>query len=66
MLTFISDLHLCDGTTGKNIEAGAFKVIDDLRNMVRDSKAQEFKLVLLGDIFEVISSKKWQATEVRT
>lgn len=65
MLTFISDLHLCDGTTGKNIKAGAFKVIDDLHNMVKDSKAKEFELVLLGDIFEVISSTKWQATDVR-
>jgi UDP-2,3-diacylglucosamine pyrophosphatase LpxH len=60
MQVFISDLHLTDGTSGETIKAGAFKLFaDQLEKLVQDVNAKELKIVLLGDIFDVIRSTKW-------
>jgi UDP-2,3-diacylglucosamine pyrophosphatase LpxH len=73
MQVFISDVHLTDGTSGETIKAGAFKLFrDHLRRLVLSIKkedgklaVQELKIVLLGDIFDVIRSTKWLGVKVR-
>ncbi|UCD29628.1 MAG: metallophosphoesterase [Planctomycetota bacterium] len=69
MLVFISDLHFTDGTAGESINPRIFKVFRErLRDMVYDASWRTDKkynpikhvdLVLLGDIFDPIRSKKW-------
>ena len=69
MLVIISDLHLCDGTSGETVNYGAFNIFRDaLRNLVygaswrRDGKykpIEDVDLVLLGDILDVIRSTRW-------
>lgn len=70
MQVFISDLHLTDGTSGQTINSGAFEVFrDNLKNLVHAVKAKstvtELKIVLLGDIFDVIRSTKWLEKKTR-
>ena len=66
MQVFISDVHLTDGTSGETIKAGAFKLFaDQLKKLVQDVNAEELKIVLLGDIFDVIRSTKWLKEQVR-
>lgn len=66
MQVFISDVHLTDGTSGETIKAGAFKLFgDQLKKLVQDVNAKELKIVLLGDIFDVIRSTKWLDVTVR-
>jgi UDP-2,3-diacylglucosamine pyrophosphatase LpxH len=61
MLVFISDIHLTDGTSGTTISPNAFKLLSQqLAKLVADvGDTTELKLVLLGDIFDVIRSTKW-------
>lgn len=63
MLVIISDLHFSDGTTGDhNIPPKAFEYFfDDLKATVNnpDNKIKEVKLVLLGDIFDLLRTSKW-------
>ena len=63
MLVFISDIHLTDGSSGETIKSTAFKIFSDnlkqLVKSVKKSNLEEVKLVLLGDIFDVIRSTKW-------
>jgi UDP-2,3-diacylglucosamine pyrophosphatase LpxH len=79
MIVFISDLHLTDGTSGKTIDTGAFKLFRDrLADLAydcswrlrSDGKAvyepiEQFDLVLLGDVLDTIRSTKWLATKTR-
>jgi len=69
MLVIVSDLHLTDGTTGQRIPVGAFRVFRErLESMAYDASKrdddtykpiQEFDLVLLGDIFDMLRSTQW-------
>ena len=69
MLVIVSDLHLTDGTTGLRIPAGAFRLFRErLESMAYDASKRaddtyqpirEFDLVLLGDIFDLLRSTKW-------
>jgi hypothetical protein len=69
MLVIFSDTHLSDGTTGRIIDQGAFRVFrDTLRDMAYDASwradgayrpIDEIQLVLLGDVFDVIRSTSW-------
>lgn len=60
MQVFISDVHLTDGTSGETIKAEAFEILrDDLEDLIKRRGAKELKIVLLGDIFDVIRSTKW-------
>ncbi len=60
MLVFISDIHLTDGTSGETINAGAFKKFTQyLEDLILTAKAKNVKVVLLGDIFDVIRSEHW-------
>lgn len=65
MLVFISDLHLVDGSAGEhNTPHRAFEYFfDDLVAIAtRPSnmgKIKEIKIVLLGDIFDLLRTEKW-------
>ncbi len=70
MQVIISDVHLTDGSSGQTINAGAFRVFkDNLKVLVESVKAKsqvtELKIVLLGDIFDIIRSTKWLNNTVR-
>ena len=61
MLVFVSDLHFVDETAGKhNIPARAFEmVLNDLQSHAEKAKSNEVRLVLLGDIFDLLRTEKW-------
>lgn len=63
MLVFISDLHFADGTAGEhNIPPGAFDYFfSDLKAIATDDRNEikEIKLVLLGDIFDLLRTERW-------
>ncbi|MFQ5903201.1 MAG: hypothetical protein ACE5JO_05885 [Candidatus Binatia bacterium] len=66
MLTVISDTHLTDGTSGQTINHKAFDIFrQQVAGLAEKRKASTFELVLLGDIFDLIRSEKWIATDVR-
>lgn len=61
MLVFISDLHFTDGTAGEhNVKSAAFDgFLQDLAVHARKAKAEEIKIIFLGDIFDLIRTEKW-------
>jgi UDP-2,3-diacylglucosamine pyrophosphatase LpxH len=65
MLVFISDLHFVDGSAGEhNIPWLAFQYFfDDLKSIAtrptNKGKIQEIKIVLLGDIFDLLRTESW-------
>jgi len=61
MLVFISDLHFVDETAGKhNVPANAFKMVfRNLASHAERAKSKEVKLVLLGDIFDLLRTERW-------
>lgn len=67
MLIFISDLHLTDGTSGQTIKPTAFRIFaESLENLAKTvNPLHEIKIVLLGDIFDLIRSAKWLEGSVR-
>ena len=73
MLVFASDLHLTDNTTCATINAGAFEVFaEDLEWMTQQACRREggrfevlerVDLVLLGDVFDLLRTTRWQGSE---
>ncbi|TKI12516.1 hypothetical protein FC696_12730 [Bacillus wiedmannii] len=61
MLIFISDLHLMDGTAGADhLDSDAFQAtFKDLSLHAKKAEAQNVKIILLGDIFDILRSEKW-------
>jgi UDP-2,3-diacylglucosamine pyrophosphatase LpxH len=62
MLIIISDLHFVDGTAGEhNLPVSAFEnvLFSDIITLARNKNAKEIKLVLLGDIIDVLRSEQW-------
>lgn len=62
MLVIISDLHFVDETTGKhNVPLSAFQdvFLSDIASLAKRKDAQEIKLVLLGDIVDLIRTEQW-------
>jgi UDP-2,3-diacylglucosamine pyrophosphatase LpxH len=60
MLIFFSDIHLTDGTSGGTINEGAFDLfVEQLVDLANKRRAQELRLVLLGDGLDVIRSGRW-------
>nr|WP_251009604.1 MULTISPECIES: metallophosphoesterase [unclassified Bacillus (in: firmicutes)] len=67
MIILISDLHLMDGTAGRHqLDAEVF--MDTFVELARQATAavkhlnekdQDIKIVLLGDIFDVIRTERW-------
>lgn len=68
MLVFISDLHFADGTAGEhNIPPAAFDYFfNDLLSISTDDRNQikEIKIVLLGDVFDLLRSERWLASNL--
>ncbi len=76
MLIILSDLHLNDGTTGETLSPEAFALlVDRLKELAitaswRSDGAyrpiERIDLVLLGDVFDLLHSARWQANrEIR-
>lgn len=64
MLIVISDLHFVDGTAGEhNLPAAAFESVfmSDVVALARHKGATEIKLLLLGDIPDLVRSQQWMA-----
>jgi UDP-2,3-diacylglucosamine pyrophosphatase LpxH len=62
MLVAISDIHFVDGTAGEhNLPFSAFESVflSDVASLAKEKNAREVKLLLLGDMFDVIRSTKW-------
>ena len=62
MLVVISDLHFVDATAGEhNLPVGAFKKVflSNIISLAKKNKATEVKLLLLGDIPDLIRSEQW-------
>ena len=62
MLVVLSDLHLTDGTAGKHNPPGdAFTDLfwTDLIGLARDRGADEVKLLLLGDVVDLVRTTQW-------
>jgi UDP-2,3-diacylglucosamine pyrophosphatase LpxH len=69
MLVFLSDVHLTDGSSGETIKPMAFRIFaENVRKLVESLKPslpEELRLVLLGDIFDIIRSTKWLSNCIR-
>ena len=73
MLVIVSDLHLTDGTSGRTINAHAFRLFADrVRDMAFDASwrrggsyrpVERVDILLLGDILDVIRSTRWLETD---
>ncbi len=65
MLVLVSDLHLTDGSTAKNVNPEAFSL---MASLIRDTAlrrgAREIHLVLLGDIFDLVRTDYWLRTGI--
>ncbi|MCZ7669991.1 MAG: hypothetical protein M5U34_23870 [Chloroflexi bacterium] len=62
MLVVISDLHFVDGTSGNhNLPAKAFEQVfmSGIVGLALKNKATELKLLLLGDIPDLIRTTQW-------
>ena len=75
MLVFLSDLHICDGSTGAMLEPGAIDLVTDRlcdlayrASWRADGSYQpidRIDLVLLGDVLDLIHSQRWLAAPAR-
>lgn len=66
MLVVISDLHFVDGTSGNhNLPAKAFEQVflSSIVGLAKKNDAKELKLLLLGDIPDLIRSAQWFEVE---
>ena len=61
MLAIISDLHLTDGTTARNVHGTAFELLsDEIQTAIRKKgDIKELRLVLLGDVFDLVRTDYW-------
>lgn len=61
MLVIISDLHLTDESTANNVKREVFKEIlkSRIMNNADDNKAKELRIVLLGDILDLVRTDYW-------
>jgi UDP-2,3-diacylglucosamine pyrophosphatase LpxH len=67
MLIIISDLHFVDGTAGEHdVRWPAFKdvFLADIKALSKHNGAKEIKLLLLGDIIDLLRTTKWLKTDV--
>ena len=65
MLVLVSDLHLTDASTARNVNAEAFALMASLiRDTAARRRAREVHLVLLGDIFDLVRTDYWLRHDV--
>jgi UDP-2,3-diacylglucosamine pyrophosphatase LpxH len=67
MLVVISDIHLTDNSTARNVHASAFDLlVSEIKAAAIAKKATELKIVLLGDIFDLVRTDYWhRKTEMK-
>ena len=69
MLIFLSDVHMTDGSSGETIKDTAFRIFrDNVQKLVESltpRPPEELRLVLLGDVFDIIRSRKWLGVDER-
>jgi UDP-2,3-diacylglucosamine pyrophosphatase LpxH len=60
VLVLVSDLHLTDASTARNVNAEAFGLMASLvRDTAARRRAREVHVVLLGDIFDLVRTDYW-------
>jgi hypothetical protein len=61
MLAILSDLHLCDATASDNVNPDAFEkiLLTALIGNAVPRGAKEIRLVLLGDIYDLVRTSQW-------
>lgn len=60
MLAIVSDLHITDGTTANNINPESLGILADrIESSSRQRGAKELRLVLLGDILDLVRTDYW-------
>jgi len=60
MLVLVSDLHISDTTTANNVNPEAIALLaSDILEMAGRRGAREIRLVLLGDIFDLVRTDYW-------
>lgn len=61
MLVLLSDLHLTDGTTARNLRASAFRLLGAEIEAIAAKRTglRELHVVLLGDIFDLVRTDYW-------
>lgn len=66
MIILVSDLHLADTATRSTINVPHFvERLTNIVNTAKESGATQIQIVLLGDIFEILKSKRWLEDRVR-
>jgi UDP-2,3-diacylglucosamine pyrophosphatase LpxH len=66
MLVVISDLHFVDGTAGEqDVPWQAFEnvFLSDIAELADHNNAKEIKLLLLGDVIDLLRTRKWLETD---
>lgn len=66
MIIIVSDLHLTDTIERSTLNEGSF--FESLNHVVTDAVSKgitDLRLVLLGDVFEILKSEKWLEAKVR-
>jgi UDP-2,3-diacylglucosamine pyrophosphatase LpxH len=66
MLVVISDLHFVDGTAGEqDVPWQAFEnvFLSDIAELAEHNNAKEIKLLLLGDVIDLLRTRKWLETD---
>src|ERR1043166_6264035 len=60
MLVVISDLHLTDCKTARNVDPDALKILEgEILTNAKNRKAKEIHFVLLGDVFDLVRTDYW-------
>ena len=60
MLVIFSDIHLTDETTAVNVAPEAFDILaNEINSNAKDKKAKEIRVILLGDIFDLVRTDYW-------
>jgi predicted phosphodiesterase len=61
MLVILSDLHLTDKTAAVNVHPTAFSevLVPEIIANAKSKNAQEIRIVLLGDNFDLVRTKAW-------
>jgi UDP-2,3-diacylglucosamine pyrophosphatase LpxH len=60
LLVIFSDIHLTDESTAVNVAPEAFDILsDEIRDNAINKKAKEVRIILLGDIFDLVRTDHW-------
>ncbi len=66
MLLFVSDLHLATGDFPATMDVWRFlRVLDEILSRSRERGVERARLVLLGDVFEILKAREWIAAQLR-